>query len=293
MTESTDLHGKICLVTGASSGIGKATSLNLARLGATVIMVARNSHKAELALKEIKFKSGNDAVELIAADLSRLSEVRHLADAITSRYFKLDILVNNAAIFKATRSLTEDGFEMMFATNTLAPFLLTNLLLETLSASGEGQVINVTAPSTDSINFDDLNSEKSFEAVKVFGMSKMGLLLFTFELARRLQGSRLRVNAIYPGLARTNLMHEAKFAVRLFVNLSAFPVQNAAQAVTDLIVIPAAHLETPSGGFYYHGEEMAVDAYEIDHEIQNRFWEASARLVGLGDSTGPSDDGAI
>ncbi|HEX7433526.1 MAG TPA: SDR family NAD(P)-dependent oxidoreductase [Anaerolineaceae bacterium] len=281
MTDSSALQGKIILITGASSGIGKATSIKLASLGAKVLMVARQPEKARTAQVEIQHKSGSNAVELLLADCSRLDEVRRLAQEITAHYPNLDILINNAAVFKAERTITPEGFETMFATNYLAPFLLTNLLLNTLQTNGNGHVINMTAPSTDPIKFNDLQSEKAYNPLEVFSMTKMSLLLFTFELAHRLQSSRIRVNALYPGLARTDLMREAKLSIRIFVYLSAYPTERAAQAVADLATKNPADLEMPSGGFYYNEKQMAMDSYPLDREIQNRLWEISARLTGL------------
>ena len=275
------MQGKICLVTGGSAGIGKATAIELATLGARVILVARQAEKAAQARDEIIRRSSNQEVDLILADLSLMDEVRNLAAAVASRYPHLDVLINNAAVYKASRQTTAEGLEVMFATNYLAPFLLTHLLIDALAASGGGQIINVTAPSTDQIDFVNLQGNHGFSPLTTFSRTKMALLLFTFELARRLSGMPVRVNAVYPGLAHTELMREARFRVKVFIYLSSYPTKRAAQAVIDLIRKPARELEIPSGGFYYEGKEAALDPYTLDKEIQGRLWDASAALAGL------------
>src|SRR5947209_6121215 len=192
------MHGKVCLVTGSSSGLGKATALGLAQLGATVILGCRDKERGEAALAEIKAASGHEASELMLIDLSVQQSVREMAAAFKQRYPRLDVLINNAAVFKNRRIETVDGVETMFATNHLGPFLLTNLLLERVHASTSGRILTITAPSTTTLDFDDLQGEKQFNALHAFGASKTCNLLFTFELARRLAGTSVTALAIHP-----------------------------------------------------------------------------------------------
>ena len=276
---SQNMHGKICMVTGANSGVGKAIALGLARLGATLVIVCRVQGKGEAARAEIVAQSGNSPVVLMIADLSVLVSVRKLAEEFKSQFPKLDVLVNNAATVKFTRTLTPDGFETMFATNHLAPFLLTNLLLDSLQASGEARVLNITAPSTVRLNFDDLQSERRFSSLTTFGASKMGNLLFTFELARRLAGRGVVVNAIHPGLVKSNLMREAPAPMRWFTNLMSTKPERA----TDMIVrvATAPEFAGESGHFYRDGKEIKADAFALDPENQQRLWQVSAELAKL------------
>ena len=286
MDELADMRGKTCLITGGSAGIGKHTAILLARLGARVILVTRPSERASRAQNEVIRKSRSDAVDLIPADLSLMEDVRRLADEVTRRYSRLDVLINNAAVFKVSRVITPEGLELMFATNYLAPFLLTLRLVDLLKASSDGQVINLTAPSTDSIDFDNLQGEKGFFPLQTFSRTKMALLLFTLELARHVAGTPVRVNALYPGLARTRLMREASFKVRVFIYMSAYTPPHAAQAVLALLQTPAHELETPNGGFYYEGKELALDAYVLDREVQDHLWEISETMTGVSFNSG-------
>jgi NAD(P)-dependent dehydrogenase (short-subunit alcohol dehydrogenase family) len=275
--DSQNMQGKICMVTGANTGIGKAIALGLAHLGGTVVMVCRDQGKGQVAQAEIKTASDNQAVDLIIADLSRMASVRELAAQFKSKYPKLDVLVNNAAVYKSKRLLTPDGFETMFATNHLAPFLLTNLLLDSLQASGEARVLNISAPSTVQLNFEDLQGEKRFSSLNAFGATKMGNLLFTFELARRLEGHDVVVNAIHPGLVKSNLMREAPTPMRWITNLFSASPERAASGIVSVAAAP--EFAGQSGRFYRDGKEISAPAYARDRDNQRRLWEVSAELT--------------
>jgi NAD(P)-dependent dehydrogenase (short-subunit alcohol dehydrogenase family) len=283
MEKSTDMRGKVCLVTGANSGIGKATALGLAKVGATVVMVCRDRNRGEAAKAQIKRESGGESVDLLVADLSSQASLRELADEFKRRYGRLDVLVNNAAAYRRERTTTADGLEAMFATNHLAPFLLTNLLLGPLRASGAARVLNITAPSTVKLMFDDLQGERRFSSLTAFGASKMGNLLFTFELARRLEGTGITVNAIHPGLVRSNLMREANVAIRFLSSLFSMPPERAAQSIVHLATAP--EFAGKSGRFYRNGKEIKASAYAYDPDIGRRLWDESVRLTRLTNST--------
>jgi NAD(P)-dependent dehydrogenase (short-subunit alcohol dehydrogenase family) len=181
------VNGKICIVTGASDGIGKATALGLAKMGATVVMVCRNPAKGQAVLKEIQQASGNPAIELLIADLSSQAAVRKLADDFLQTHTRLHVLINNAGVSANQRTLTADGIELNFAVNHLAPFMLTLLLLDVLKASAPSRIINVTssAEGFGSIHFDDLMLEKKYDAMRGHAQSKLANVMFTYELARR------------------------------------------------------------------------------------------------------------
>ena len=192
---------KVCLITGATSGIGKATAMGLANMGASVVMVGRDRGRGEAALTEIKEKSTNASVDLMLADLSSQQEIRRLADEFKEAYPRLDVLINNAGLFRSKRITTADGLEMTFAVNHLAYFLLTKLLLDVLKASASSRIVNVSSGdhSNGTIDFDDLQGEKGYKGPKAYSQSKLATVLFTYELARRLEGTGISANCLHPG----------------------------------------------------------------------------------------------
>src|SRR6266851_4746582 len=206
-SDKSTMKDRVVLVTGANSGIGKAASLALAKMGATVVMVARNKERGEAARSEIIRESQNGSVDLLLADLSSLESVRQLATEFRKKYSELHVLINNAGLFNQRRHVTMDGYEDTFATNYLAPFLLTNLQLDLPKASAPSRIINVSSAGhyNGHINFDDLNLEKDYGGWKAYGQSKLALVLFTHELAKKLQGTGVTVNAVHPGTVATNI----------------------------------------------------------------------------------------
>src|SRR5438445_675566 len=201
------MKGRVCMITGANSGIGKATALELAGMGATCVIVARNQQKGETAMSEITKQTGNDSIELLLADLSSLQSVRELAQQFQAKYPKLHVLINNAGLFNQRRHVTPDGYEATFAINYLAPFLLTNLLLDELRSSTPSRIVNVSSVGhyNGHINFDDINMEKNYGGWKAYQQSKLALVLFTRELARKLEGTGVTVNSVHPGTVATNI----------------------------------------------------------------------------------------
>jgi NAD(P)-dependent dehydrogenase (short-subunit alcohol dehydrogenase family) len=273
------MSGKVCVVTGANAGLGKATAAGLAKLGATVVLACRDRAKGEAALAEIRSGSGNSHIELMVVDLSALDSVRQMAAAFLQNYDRLDVLINNAGVFKSKRTVTPDGLETMFATNHLGHFLLTNLLLDRLKASAPARVINVTAPSTVKLDFDDLQGEKKFSALNAFGASKMCNLLFTFALARRLTGTGVTSNALHPGLVKSNLTSEMPFLLRWGTNLVSATPEKAAESVIYLASSP--NVASVSGRFFKVQKAIEPDAYAKDEDVQRRLWEISEKLAGI------------
>src|SRR5688572_5947611 len=200
------MKGKICLVTGANAGIGKVTALELAKMGATVVIVCRDKNRGEEALKEIKEKSKNDSVELLLADLSSQQEIHKLAEEFKSKYNRLDVLVNNAGVIFGERRITADGIENTFALNHLGYFLLAHLLLDVLKASAPSRIINVSSEGhrMGNIKYDDINREKGYSSLQVYGQTKLDNVIFTYELAKRLEGTGVTVNCLHPGGVATN-----------------------------------------------------------------------------------------
>lgn len=274
-----NIAGRVCLITGASGGLGKATALGLARLGAHVVMACRDQARGEADRAEIIAASGNSAVQLMPLDLASLQSVRDMAATFKAEHAKLDLLINNASVFKGKRTTTTDGLETMFATNHLGHFLLTNLLLDELKASPHARVINVTAPSTTRLDFDDLQGERKFSALSAFGASKTCNLLFTYELARRLAGTHVAVNALHPGLMKSNLMGEAPAPVRWVTRLFSTTPERASLSL--LYLATSEEVAGATGKFFKGAKTINSSAYSRDEDVQRRLWDVSMELVGL------------
>src|SRR5258708_15920208 len=271
------MAGKLCLVTGANSGRGKATVLKLARQGGSVILACRDRGRGEAAQAEISAATGSTQLELLLVDLGSQRSVREAADQFCTKHKSLDVVVNNAAIYKTSRSLTPDGLESMFATNYLGHFLLTTLLLGALKASPSGRVINITAPATTKLDFDDLQSAKDFNTNEAFGVSKMCNLVFSNALAHRLTGTRATSNALHPGLVKSNLLQDAPRPMRWISNIISRTPEQAAQAVVHLALSP--ELEGVNGKFFKGKTLSQADPYSEDAQVQQRLWDVSTDLV--------------
>jgi len=280
----TYMQGKICLVTGANSGIGKATALGLAQMGATVVMVCRDRARGEAAQSEIKAKSGNTAVDLLLADLSSQQAVRQLAEEFKQRYSQLHVLINNAGVFNLTRRETVDGLEMTFAVNQLAPFLLTNLLLDVLKASAPARIVNVDSDAHEGgyINMDDLQSATSYKPMRSYGQSKLALLLYSYELARRLQGTGVTVNALHPGFVGTNIAQgyppRPVHTVTNFI-MSLIGISPEEGAKTSLYLATLPEVEGVTGKYFVKSAPKQSHALSYDESLQQRIWDESAKLV--------------
>jgi NAD(P)-dependent dehydrogenase (short-subunit alcohol dehydrogenase family) len=268
---------RVCLVTGATSGIGKATAQALALMGATTFLVARDGARGEATVEEIRQTTESDRVEVLVADLSSQDSIRHLAEVFRRDHDRLDVLVNCAGAFFRRRSVTVDGLEMTFALNHLAYFLLTNLLLDLLKRPGSARVLNVTAPATTKIDFDDLQGERRYRPFTAFGASKVANLMFTFELARRLAGRGVTVNAVHPGRVRSSIMREAPAPFRWLAWLVSGSAERAGRSVADLATAPEF---AESNGRFYHGRrEIQATAEAMNTQLQRRLWEVSEELT--------------
>jgi retinol dehydrogenase-12 len=280
----TDMQGTICLVTGSTSGLGKATAFALADLHATIILGCRDLPRGEAVLAEIRAASPTANVDLLRLDLSMQHAVRSAVREFESRYDHLDVLINNAAVFQRQRTLTADGYETMFATNHLGPFLLTNLLLSPLEAAAAARILNVTAPSTTKIAFDDLQGERKFSAIHAFGASKAANLLFTYELARRLAGTNVTVNAFFPGLVKTSLMREAPVPLRWLNPLFGQSPESVAQS---LVYYASAPEVQDVMGMFFNKDRKSIGSspYTRDRKVQRQLWEVSMALALLDEVT--------
>lgn len=278
------MDGKVCVVTGATGALGEATAVGLAKRGATVVMVARERGRGEVAQTRAREASGSASIELEVGDLSSSVSVRDLARRIRDAHPRLPVLVNAAAVYRQERTVTADAIETMFATNHLGPFLLTNLLLENLRAAAPSRIVNISAPSTSEIDFDDPQGERSFRPLHAFGASKMANLLFTFDLARRLEGSGVTCNVLHPGQMRSGLMREAAAPIRALTKLMSGPPEKGAGAVVHLASAP--ELERTTGRFFKRTRPAEASPYARDPQVQRRLWEVSETLAGLRSRSG-------
>jgi len=280
--DTDEMRGKVCLVTGASSGIGRATATALSEMGAAVVMVSRDEARGKAARARVVSESGNQSADLMTADMSSPASVRGLAAGFIAKYPKLDLLVNDAAVFVSKRVVTPDGLELMFATNYLGPFLLTRLLVPNLEAARPSRVVNVSAPSSMMPDLDDLQGERTFAPIRAFGASKAADLLFTYALARRLQGRGVTVNAYHPGLVRTKLVRGAPAAVRVITSvLNVFMGVSPRRASQGLVRLASSpEFENTTGALLHDGKLMKAP-FSDDVEAQDGLWRASCKLTGL------------
>ena len=283
--QHTQMQGKICLITGANSGIGKATALGLASMGATVVMVSRDRTRGEEARREIRAQSGNDDVDLFLADLSSQQEVRQLAETFQQRYRHLHVLINNAGSGFSKRQQSADGIEMTLALNHLAPFLLTNLLLDMLKKSAPARVINVSSAveSRARLDIHDLQLKNHrYGFLRSYGQSKFAMMLFTYELARRLQGTGVTVNAMNPGPTVTSFgSRDLAPFTRSFLHFLATRVGITAEkaAETSIYLASSPEVESVSGQYFQNRAARKSSPRSYDEPLQRQVWEASAHFV--------------
>jgi NAD(P)-dependent dehydrogenase (short-subunit alcohol dehydrogenase family) len=281
------MTGRVCLVTGATNGIGQATAQALAERGATVLVAGRNAEKVQATVEATRQKSGNPAVEGLTADLSAMAEVRRLADEVRARWGRLHVLVNNAGAVFAERQESAEGIEMTWALNHLSYFLLTNRLLDALRAGGEpgrsARIVNVSSGAhwRGRLNFDDLESRKGYFSYSAYGQSKLANILFTRALARRLTGSGVTANAMHPGLVHTGFgSNNRQWFWRLvyfFVNrLALTPAQGAETAV---YLATAPEVEGVTGQYFVKCRPAATSAAAQDEAAAERLWAVSERTV--------------
>lgn len=281
------MKDKTCIVTGASSGIGRSTAIALARSGATLGLVCRDPAKAEDTVRAIRDATGSTAVEVFLADLASQAEIRAAAAAILDRYPQIHLLVNNAGVVNLQRQLTKDGIEQVFAVNHLAYFLLTHLLLERLRASAPARIVNVGSDAhkfVKGINFDDIGFAGGYKSMKVYGHSKLANLLFTYELARRLEDSGVTVNCVHPGAVATSLgKNNGTVATMLIRVLAPFFRTPDKGAATTLHVATSPAMENVSGRYFASCREARSTPASHDRDAALRLWELSAHLTGLDD----------
>ncbi len=298
----SSMEGRICLITGSTSGIGRATAFELARAGATVVMVARDPGRGEESREAVRAASANGSVGLLVADLGSLGQVRRLAHEFKARYRRLHVLINNAGTIFPARRMTEDGFETTFAVNHLAPFLLTHLLLDLLKASEPARIVNVASASHrfGILDFERLRGKKRWWRLlpgwRAYNQSKLANVLFTYELARRLEGTGVTANCLHPGLVATNAAGEGPgvlwrainryrpFLIRLCLGLPhTFLLTPDQGAETSVFLASSPEVEGVTGKYFVKRAEARSSKRSYDSELAERLWRLDEELAGLCD----------
>ena len=279
------LNGKTVIITGANGGIGKETAVDLARRNARVIMACRSVEKGEKAAVEVRKRSGSDDVVFVQLDLASLTSVRQFAAKVLEEEPRLDILINNAGVMACPYTKTEDGFEMQFGVNHLAHFLLTNLLLDRLKEAPSARIVNVSSHGhiMGKINFDDLNSQRSYGAWSAYGHSKLANILFTRSLAKRLEGTNVTANALHPGSVKTELGRHARFIATIAYWIFPIFIKTPWEgAQTSIYCAVSEEMEGVSGKYLADCKILKTKNKEAtDDEIAERLWQVSAQMVGL------------
>jgi NAD(P)-dependent dehydrogenase (short-subunit alcohol dehydrogenase family) len=278
------MNGKICLVTGGTNGIGRATTQALAQMGATVIIVGRDAQKTSRVVEEIRAATGNKNVDSLLADLSSQQDVRWLADKFKRKYAHLHVLLNNAGGFFMRRQIGGNGIEMTFAVNHLASFLLTNLLLDIIKASAPARIINVSsnAHTSGKIEFDNLQGEREY-GPRAYDNSKLANILFTMELARRLEGTGVTVNALHPGFVATGFAKNNGKVIAALVSLITPLVARspAKGAQTSVYLASSPSVEGITGEYFYDSHVIPAAPQATDRVVARKLWDVSAELVHL------------
>jgi NAD(P)-dependent dehydrogenase (short-subunit alcohol dehydrogenase family) len=274
--------GKKVLITGANQGIGKAAAEELAQRGAKVVLVSRNAVKGRAALEQVRAKATGDAPELIVADLASLSEVRRLAAEYKKGHDRLDVLLNNAGLLVPNRRTTEDGFEETFAVNHLAPFLLTQELLDVLKATPSSRVVNVSSEAHRGakLHFEDLGFEKGYGALKAYSQSKLANIVFTYELARRLEGSGVTTNCLHPGIIASGFGQTYGGAFSVFIKLlKPFLLSTEAGARTSVYLASSTEVGDVTGKYFAKCKPIRSNAASYDEASWRKLWEMSEAMI--------------
>lgn len=272
------MNGKICLVTGANTGIGYATAVGLAERGATVVMLCRDAERGATAVRDAQQSTGNPHVELLLCDLASLASIRQAAADFQARHGALHVLINNASVIPRQREVTADGLERQFAVNHLAYFLLTHLLLDVLKASAPARIINISSQvhSSGVVDFADLQAERSYRPTQVYANTKLMNVLFTFELARRLADTAVTANCLHPGVVDTNLGRDYSGLPR---SVSRGGLSWAEGARTSLYLATAPEAEDVTGRYFRDEREARPSTTSQDETLARRLWEVSAELA--------------
>lgn len=278
------MDGKTFLITGATAGIGKETAREIAKTGANVVLVARDKAKGESVVEELKRATNNEKIDLLVGDLSLITEIRRVADEFQSKYERLDVLVNNAGAIFDEREVTVDGLEKTFALNHISYFLLTNLLLDKLKKSEAARIVSVSsaAHSFGKIDFDNLQSEKSFSKLGSYSNSKLMNVLFTYELARRLKETNITANCLHPGAVASNFGDGISgiFSYVMWIFKNTIAISSEKGAETSVYLATSSEVENLTGKYFDSKNVVQSSTASHDENLQKRLWEASEKIVG-------------
>ena len=276
------MNGKVCLVTGATDGIGKVSARVLAELGAKVIIVGRNPEKSAIVLAELRSISGNENIDLLMADLAVMQEVRDLAEQVISRYDRIDVLLNNAGGYFTKHEITSDGLEMTFALNHMSYFLLTNKLMELLKYSAPARIVNVSSDAHYGVDieFENLNGEQEYKAWKAYQKSKLANVLFTYELLKKVPGN-ITVNCLHPGFVATNFGHNnGGFfgpVLKIAQRISAIDPEEGAK--TSIFLCSAPEVKGSSGKYFYKCQPKTSSRESRNMDTGKRLWQISSDIA--------------
>ena len=266
------MKGRVVLITGSTDGIGRQTAKELAKMGATVLLHGRNASKGAQVKDEIMRQTANANIDFFTANLANLDEVRHLAVAIQQKYDSLHVLINNAGVFEGKRRLSKDGFEMTFAVNYLAHFLLTCLLKNLITKSAPARIINVSSMAhSNELDFTNLQGEKGYSGYTAYAYSKLCNILFTFKLAKLLQGKWVTVNCLHPGVVSTKLLHAGW-------GMGGSSVEQGAR--TSVYLASSSEIENVTGKYFFDMQGESQPArIAFDQNVQNQLWHLSEKLT--------------
>jgi retinol dehydrogenase 12 len=280
---SEAMDGKVCIVTGATGGIGRITAREVARRGAAVVIIGRNRARGEAAVAEARAVGGASAT-FLAADLSSQNDIRRLAGEILERHPRIDVLVNNAGGMFRRRSLSPDGIEMTFALNHLSYYLLTHLLMPALVEAPAARIVNVASAAHRGvdIDFDNLQGERGYRGLRAYKRSKLANICFTFELARRLEGGTVSVNALHPGFVATDIgARSDRMAAIAWWLVSRFAIDVEKGARTSIHLAASPDVEGASGRYFSECRPAAPSAPACDRDVQGKLWDISAAMTGV------------
>jgi NAD(P)-dependent dehydrogenase (short-subunit alcohol dehydrogenase family) len=276
---------RLCLVTGATAGIGRVTAHALAAMGAKVVVAGRNPPKAEAVVRQIVTETGNPNVHCLIADFAFPSAIREMARQFRQQFDRLDVLVNNAGGFYPRRQETASGIEMTFAVNHLGPFLLTHLLLEVMVESAPARIVNVSSAAhrMGTLDFDDLGFRHGYSGMKAYGRSKLANVLFTYELARRLEGTRVTVNALHPGHVATDIWRTNFSLIGWLLKplMELVAVGEGEGAQTSIYLACSGDVEGMTGQYFASQRPVRSSAESYDVKVAQRLWEVSTLMVRL------------